>query len=467
MHHQLSLKKKIPVERIVEKIIDRPVPVPVDRIVEKPVEKIVYVDKPYPIEKIIDRPVEKIVYVDKPVPVYKDKIIEKIVDRPVEKVVYVNRPVPVEKLIYVDKPYPVEKIIEKEDTRRINELTDELNRLSNLLRQRDNEVAHHKEGHEQAKKALANVKPVEKIVEKIVDRPVPVPYERIVEKPVEKIVYVDKPYPVDRIVEKIVEVPVEVVVEKIIDRPVFIDRPVPIYQEKLVIEKQQPVQMRESMRNISQPVLRPPEITERTNFREGDKRVIGENVVMGKQYPAGPIGPGYIQTGPMRGPLQNIGDYSQSFKENIPMNQMPGGGFVDERQLKQRPTYPGYQRVNSEPMYIVDPMMDGGYDNRRQQQPPQGGWIQERGDPRQFQKGGYVEEMDPRSTASMRLGKNADPRMSGASRDSRDLVDPRMSGANRDSRDLVDPRMSGPNRDSRDLVVDGLRSEPLSVGRKM
>lgn len=46
-----------------------------------------------------------------------EKIVEKRVEVPVEKIVYVDRPV--EKIVYVDKrvevpvPYPVERLIEK------------------------------------------------------------------------------------------------------------------------------------------------------------------------------------------------------------------------------------------------------------------------------------------------------------------------------------------------------------------
>ena len=81
--------------KIVEKIVEKPVEKIVEKIVEKPVEKIV--------EKIVEKPVEKIVekIVEKPV----EKIVEKIVEKPVEKIVEK----PMEKI--VEKP--VEKIVEK------------------------------------------------------------------------------------------------------------------------------------------------------------------------------------------------------------------------------------------------------------------------------------------------------------------------------------------------------------------
>ena len=72
-----------PVEKVVEKIVEREVPV--EKIVEKVVEKEVPVEKI--VEKIVEVPVEKIVekVVEKEVPV--EKIVEKIVEVPVEKIV--------------------------------------------------------------------------------------------------------------------------------------------------------------------------------------------------------------------------------------------------------------------------------------------------------------------------------------------------------------------------------------------
>ena len=53
--------------------------------------------------------------------------------------------------------------------------------------------------------------PVEKVVEKVVEKRVEVPVEKIVQVPVEKIV--------EKVVEKVVEVPVEKIVEKIVEVP--------------------------------------------------------------------------------------------------------------------------------------------------------------------------------------------------------------------------------------------------------
>ena len=95
-------------------------------------------------------------------------------------------------------------------------------------------------------------KPIEKIVEKIVEKPVikivEKPIEKIVEKPVEKIVEKIVEKPVVKIVEKIVEKPVEVkvekqgekIVEKIVEKPVekiiekIVEKPVEKIVEKIV-----------------------------------------------------------------------------------------------------------------------------------------------------------------------------------------------------------------------------------------
>ncbi|MBO7684011.1 MAG: DUF4339 domain-containing protein [Kiritimatiellae bacterium] len=86
--------KEVPVEKIVEKVVEKEVrvEVPVEKIVEKVVEKEVRVE--VPVEKIVEKIVEKEVRVEVPV--------EKIVEKVVEKEVRVE--VPVEKI--------VEKVIE-------------------------------------------------------------------------------------------------------------------------------------------------------------------------------------------------------------------------------------------------------------------------------------------------------------------------------------------------------------------
>ena len=154
------VEKEVPVE--VEKIVEKEVRVEVPVEVEKIVEKEVRVEVPVEVEKIV----EKEVRVEVPVPVEVEKIVEKevLVEVPVEKIV--------EKEVRVE--VPVEKVVEKEVRVEV---------------------------------------PVEKIVEKEVRVEVPVEVEKIVEKVVEKEVRVE--VPVEKIVEK--EVRVEVPVEKVVE----------------------------------------------------------------------------------------------------------------------------------------------------------------------------------------------------------------------------------------------------------
>ena len=116
-------KAPAPVERVVEKIVEKRVEVPVEKIVEKVVEK--RVEVPVEVEKVVEKiiekrvevPVEKIVekVVEKrvEVPVVVEKIVEKRVEVPVEKIVerIVVREkrveVPVERIIEVEVPRPV------------------------------------------------------------------------------------------------------------------------------------------------------------------------------------------------------------------------------------------------------------------------------------------------------------------------------------------------------------------------
>ena len=103
------------VEKVVEKIVEKPVEKIVEKVVEKPVEKIVekVVEKPVEkvVEKVVEKPVEKVV--ERPV----EKVVEKIVEKPVEKIVekVVRVEVPVEKIVekVVKVEVPVEKIVEK------------------------------------------------------------------------------------------------------------------------------------------------------------------------------------------------------------------------------------------------------------------------------------------------------------------------------------------------------------------
>lgn len=176
------------VEKVVEKIIDRPVPYPVE------IEKIV--DRPYPVErvveKLIDRPieVEKIVEKEIKVPYPVKEFVEKIVDRPVEVEKIVEKPVlypyPVEVQKIIDRPYPVEKIVEKpiHIPYPVEKYIDRPVHVEKIIEKKI-EV------------------PIDRIIEKIINVPVHIPYEKII----------DRPYPVEKIVEKIVDRPIAVQVQ--------------------------------------------------------------------------------------------------------------------------------------------------------------------------------------------------------------------------------------------------------------
>ena len=125
---------EVPVEKVVEKIVEKQVKVPVEKVVEKIVEKQVKVPVEKIVEKRVEVPVEKVV----------EKIVEKRVEVPVEKIVEVS----VDRIVERRVEVPVEKIVEKIVERRV-EVPVELK--------------------------------VEKIVEKIVEVPLEVKVEKIVE----------------------------------------------------------------------------------------------------------------------------------------------------------------------------------------------------------------------------------------------------------------------------------------------
>lgn len=186
-------------------------PVVVDRIVERPVQVTVekIVNRPYPVDRIVEKPVTIVKSVQVPV----DRIVEKQVTK------YVDRPYPVEKIIEKPVPYPVDRIVEK--------LVPQPYPVEKQVQVTVEKIVD---------RPVEVQVPVTQIVEKIVDRPVEV--ERVVEKqvpvpyPVEVNKYIDRPYPVEQIVEVPVHipVPVETVVEKIVDRPVetFVETQVPV-----------------------------------------------------------------------------------------------------------------------------------------------------------------------------------------------------------------------------------------------
>ncbi len=142
----LQARAPVQVEKIVEKIVEKPVDRIVEKFIDRPVDRVV--------EKFVDRPVDRVVekVIDRPV----DRVVEKIVDRPVEKII--------EKL--VDRPVDSPALLAH-----VAALTAEVAVIAGLRGRI---------------KQLESAPP--KTVEKIVDRPVDRVVEKIVEKPVERIV---------------------------------------------------------------------------------------------------------------------------------------------------------------------------------------------------------------------------------------------------------------------------------------
>ncbi len=122
--------KGAPQERVIEKevIVEKRVEVPVEVLIEKPV--IEYVE----IEKEIIREVPREVVVEKIVEVVKEIPVEKVVEKTVEIV----KEVPVDRVVIQEiiKEIPVEKVVTRTeyitDESKVAELLEELERLRNL-----------------------------------------------------------------------------------------------------------------------------------------------------------------------------------------------------------------------------------------------------------------------------------------------------------------------------------------------
>jgi hypothetical protein len=163
------------VEKVVEKevVVEKRVEVPVEVIIEKPV--IEYVE----IEKEIIKEVPREVIVEKVVEVIKEIPVEKVVEKTVE----IIKEVPVDRVVVqeVIKEVPVEKVVTRTeyvtDDSKVAELVEELERVRNLT---------------------------PTTVEREVIKEVPVPYEVVKE--------------VEVIKEVTVEVPVEVIKEVVVEK---------------------------------------------------------------------------------------------------------------------------------------------------------------------------------------------------------------------------------------------------------
>ena len=183
--------KSPPETRIVERIVHQPVEV--QKIVEKIVDRPVYVQSPpetkvvhqqviveKPVIKEVQVPVEKTVFIPSPP---ETKIVHQPIIKTIEKPVYIDR--------IVQQPYEVEKIVEKIVDRPIIQTVE---------------------------KPVYIEKFIDRPVEKIVEKPVIQTVEKFIDRPVTVEKYIDRPYPVEKYIDRPVPYAVNVPYEK----PVFV-----------------------------------------------------------------------------------------------------------------------------------------------------------------------------------------------------------------------------------------------------
>ena len=169
-------------EKIIEKevIVEKQIEVPVEVIIEKPVIQYVEVEKEIIKEIPVDRVVEKIVEVTKEIPVEKVVIKEVIKEIPIEKVV--------EKEIFITDDNQVNELLFKiqqlESDKQIfstktQELEEEVRKFSTITTENEN-IFHYKMSKKDEElnelrhslDILRQTPPVEKIVEVVIEKPV-------------------------------------------------------------------------------------------------------------------------------------------------------------------------------------------------------------------------------------------------------------------------------------------------------
>jgi len=169
-------------EKIIEKevIVEKRIEVPVEVIIEKPIIQYVEVEKEIIKEIPVDRVVEKIVEVTKEIPVEKVVIKEVIKEIPIEKVV--------EKEIFITDDNQVNELLFKiqqlESDKQIfstktQELEEEVRKFSTITTENEN-IFHYKMSKKDEEldelrhslDILRQTPPVEKIVEVVVEKPV-------------------------------------------------------------------------------------------------------------------------------------------------------------------------------------------------------------------------------------------------------------------------------------------------------
>lgn len=234
--------EQIEVQKIIEVIKEKPVPVEVykdvvhDVIVDIPIER--RIEREKITEVVMEKPIEKIMQVE--VEQIIEVPVERIYERPIEVKRTVNRPV--EKVVH--RPYEIirENVIYTENVIDIDER--DIGRFPGAA------VLPTQVVYEQRQKIVE--KPV--YVDNIVDKVREVKRQMIVEVPTERVVerivpfYIDRPVPVERVIEQEVEVPVENIIYKNVDYLVE----VPVLREN-IIEKRVPVE-RVVEREVIEPV---------------------------------------------------------------------------------------------------------------------------------------------------------------------------------------------------------------------
>ncbi len=328
-----------PVENIIENryYVDKEIEVPIHKEVVVEVEvvkeqkKYIQVEKKVEIEKIVERPVEVIIDVPveiiKEVPVPVERIVDKIMDRTILRP---HRTEFIENQIIVEKPVNVDKIVERRVEYEVPIYIDkEYERIIEVPEEVYRDVPYEVPKVVEVKKEVEYERiievPVEKIVEKeiIVDKIVEIPYEveKIIERkrevPYEKIV--EKPVYVDKIVEipveKRVEVPytiqkyVEKIIHRNIDVPVIVTRDIEVPIERIIEE---PVEVIEEIqvpveriveRIVEVPVYKEKEIYEDIEIEVPVEKIVEVPVYVDKEVEVEIIKEKFVEV-----PIQKIVD---------------------------------------------------------------------------------------------------------------------------------------------------------------
>lgn len=264
VHTHRQIERPVYRDNVIEKIVEIPVERVVERTFDRIVDQPVYIENirenRYPVERIIERVVEQNVenYVERPV--YIDNIIEKYIDNVIEVPVQhvIDVPVYVDKIIdnpiykesirksfienYKENRYPVEQIVEVPVENLVIETIERpYDVVHNVPREHINHIQVDRivEQEVYVDNIIERQIEVEQITEVEVENEIvrPVYIENINYKTVYQTVTIEKP--VEHIVEKIVEYPYEIIkeipVDFIIEReyqvPKFIEQDVYIEKE--------------------------------------------------------------------------------------------------------------------------------------------------------------------------------------------------------------------------------------------